>query len=140
MNNLEKFEGLTFNTIYYLTYHIILQTVKNKPILEGTVRDTLISCLESFSWTDGSQIFRFQVLPDHVHIFVIARTSRSVDKIVSDIKRVTNREIAIQQYHGVLHIVWEPEYYYFSDVSTKSSFETNKFHDYSKYKMYDTPG
>jgi len=74
------------HSVYNLSYHIIWIPKYRKHILTGQIHDTLHSILLEKAKSIGCSIEAFEIMPDHIHIFLVAKPTLTVSYIVNQLK------------------------------------------------------
>ncbi len=76
--------------IYLLNYHLIWCPKRRKKILVNKVKDRLKQIIEKKAYDLDIEIIAFEIMPDHIHIFISAYPTIPVHKIVKEFKGVSS--------------------------------------------------
>ena len=78
------------HTVYNVSYHIIWIPKYRKRILTEDVKSSLIKYLLEKASKLNIMIESYEIMPDHVHLFVKAKPSISIANIVKNLKGYTS--------------------------------------------------
>ena len=82
---------------YYCGYHFVWVPKYRQPILVGAVADVLNQMIKRIAEEDlGCQVEAVEVMPDHVHLFLVCPPRLAPAQIVKHIKGKTARQLLIQ--------------------------------------------
>ena len=70
------------NKVFLVNYHLIWCPKRRKKVLVGDIKDRLENIVRGIALENGIDILAFEIMPDHVHIFVSAYPDITVHKIV----------------------------------------------------------
>ncbi len=76
--------------IYLLNYHLIWCPKRRKKVLINKVKDRLKQIIEKKADDLDIEIIAFEIMPDHIHIFISAYPTIPVHKIVKEFKGVSS--------------------------------------------------
>ncbi len=76
--------------IYLLNYHLIWCPKRRKKVLVNKVKDRLKQIIEKKADDLNIEIIAFEIMPDHIHIFISAYPTIPVHKIVKEFKGVSS--------------------------------------------------
>ena len=74
------------NQIYLINYHLIWCPKRRKPVLIGKVRDRLKDIIYKVAKEKEVEILAFEIMPDHLHLFISAHPTIAVHKLVKAFK------------------------------------------------------
>lgn len=105
-------ERVARHSHYNLNYHVVLTPKYRRAVLTGQVRERLIEVASAVCAEREWLILGFEVMPDHVHLFISCPPKWAPSDIVKIVKGVTAR-----------HILKE-----FPHLSRRGHFWTNAFY------------
>src|SRR3990172_8614408 len=76
--------------VYLLNYHLIWCPKRRRPILIGQIKKRLQQVLQVKAEQMKIKIIAFEIMPDHIHIFVSAYPTIPIHKIVKNFKGVSS--------------------------------------------------
>lgn len=76
--------------VYNVSYHIIWIPKYRKHILIGRIRDSLINHLIKKADELNIKIEAYEIMSDHVHLFIKSNTYMPINKIVQQLKGYTS--------------------------------------------------
>ena len=76
--------------VYLINYHLIFCPKRRRPVLVGKVKSRLIQIIRDKARQIGVELIAFEIMPDHIHIFVSAYPIIPVHKIVKEFKGVSS--------------------------------------------------
>jgi putative transposase len=76
--------------IYLLNYHLIWCPKRRKKVLVNKVKDRLKQIIEKKADDLNIEIIAFEIMPDHIHIFISSYPTIPVHKIVKEFKGVSS--------------------------------------------------
>jgi len=101
--------------VYNINYHMVWSTKYRKKVLIGDVREYLMQLHKQIAEDKGILLKEQEVMPDHVHLFIIAHPKFSPSQIVKIFKGITAKsmfekfpDLKKQMWRGHL---WNPSYY-----------------------------
>lgn len=98
--------------VYLLNYHLIWCPKRRRPVLIGNVKKRLMQIIKDKSIQMGVKIIAFEIMPDHVHIFVSASPNISVHKIVKNFKGISSNILRKEFPHLLkLPSLWTHSYF-----------------------------
>lgn len=77
--------------VYLLNYHLVWCPKRRKKVLVDKIKDRLEQIVNNKAGELDTEILAFEIMPDHVHLFVSAYPTLSVDKIVKGFKGISSR-------------------------------------------------
>jgi putative transposase len=99
--------------IYNISYHIVFCPKRRKQILTGDLKNDLIEIFNSVCSEMGITIEFFEIMPDHVHLFVSSKPHISPHIIVKRLKGRASRLLRAK-YAEVLNklpAMWSSSYF-----------------------------
>jgi REP-associated tyrosine transposase len=81
------------HAVYDLKYHIVWIPKYRKMILKGSVAESLKTIFYGIAERYEMEIDTLEVMPDHVHVFLIAPPKYSPSHVVQILKSVSAREL-----------------------------------------------
>ncbi len=101
--------------VYNIGYHIIWCTKYRKKLIYGEIETYLKRLVRAKYRTLGFRIGQMETMPEHVHIFVIARQVTEPSRIVAQIKGYTAHELLhlfprLRRRWGAL-VLWSKSYF-----------------------------
>lgn len=98
--------------VYNISYHIVWIPKKRRRILTGSVKQFLEQSLIETAKKLSSTIVKYEIMPDHVHIFIKCPPTISVSKIVKNLKGrsaydIKHRFVKFRTWKAI----WTPSYY-----------------------------
>ncbi len=81
------------HAVYELKYHIVWIPKYRKMILKDTVAESLKTIFYGIAERYEMEIDTLEVMPDHVHVFLIAPPKYSPSNVVQILKSVSAREL-----------------------------------------------
>lgn len=100
-------------SVYSLKYHVVWCPKYRRPVLVGQVADDLKALLHEKAEVLGAEIHSLEVMPDHVHLFVVSDPTLPVQFLVNQFKGYTSR-ILRDRYPDLrsrLPALWSRSYY-----------------------------
>ncbi len=85
--------------VYNCNYHIIWIPKYRKRVLIGQVKEMLSELFRSIAESQEMNILSFEIMPDHIHLFVSAPPRLSPAEIVNVFKGVTARMLRMKLPH-----------------------------------------
>jgi putative transposase len=73
-------------TVAMLRYHLVWSTRRRRPVLTGEVAERLKVLLDETARSIGVDILKWNIAPDHVHLYVLATPSLAPNQIVHRLK------------------------------------------------------
>jgi putative transposase len=70
------------NKVFLVNYHLIWCPKRRKKVLVGDIKNRLENIVRGIALENGIDILAFEIMPDHVHIFVSAYPDITVHKII----------------------------------------------------------
>jgi len=111
--------------VYLLNYHIIFCPKRRKAVLVGKVKDRLLRIIQDKASQIQVDIIAFEIMPDHVHIFVSAYPTILIHKIIKAFKGVSSH-ILRKEFPHLLKIPSLWTHSYFVSTAGNISSETVK--------------
>lgn len=98
--------------VYNLNYHIVWTPKRRKAVLVGLIGDRLKQVCEEKSRGMGINIEKMEVMPDHVHLFILAHPAISPHQIVKGLKGFSSHVLR-REFPQLLRLpcLWSPSYY-----------------------------
>jgi len=101
--------------VYNVGYHMVWSVKYRRKVLLGYIREELSSILNTIAIEKGFEIKEYEIMPDHVHVFVSAKPKFSPSYIYKMLKGISARRMFIrhpglkrQLWSGLL---WNPSTY-----------------------------
>jgi len=107
----------TKGSVYNLNYHLVWCPKYRRRVLIGRVADRLRELLNEIADQYGFEILAYEVMPDHVHLFVSAPPKYSPANLAKLFKGISSRRLRqelsepIHNHIWKLGILWSPSYY-----------------------------
>ncbi|MGE5443730.1 MAG: IS200/IS605 family transposase [Ignavibacteriales bacterium] len=76
--------------VYLLNYHLIWCPKRRKPVLVGQVKEQLDKVIRQKAKELKINILGFEIMPDHIHLFVSACPTMPIHKIVKEFKGISS--------------------------------------------------
>ncbi len=111
--------------VYLINYHLIFCPKRKRPVLVGKVKSRLIQIIRDKARQIGVEIIAFEIMPDHIHIFVSAYPIIPVHKIVKEFKGVSSN-ILRKEFPHLLKLPSLWTHSYFASTAGNISNETIK--------------
>lgn len=111
--------------IYLINYHLIWCPKRRRPVLVGKVKSKLLQIIKDKSKQIEVDIIAFEIMPDHIHIFVSAYPTIPVHKIVKEFKGVSSN-ILRKEFPHLLKLPSLWTHSYFASTAGNISNETIK--------------
>lgn len=109
--------------VYLLNYHLIWCPKRRKPVLVGQVKEQLDKVIRQKAKELKINILAFEIMPDHIHLFVSAYPTIPIHKIVKEFKGVSSHVLRKKFRHLLkLPSLWTHSY--FASTAGKVSNET----------------
>lgn len=86
-------ERVARHSYYNLNYHVVLTPKYRKAVLTGQVEERLIELVGAICLKREWIVLGFEVMPDHVHLFISSPPRWAPSDIVKIVKGVTARRI-----------------------------------------------
>ena len=74
------------NQVYLINYHLIWCSKRRKPVLVGQVKNRLQQIIKQIAEEKGIEILAFEIMPDHLHLFISAYPNIAIHKLVKAFK------------------------------------------------------
>lgn len=104
---------LNSGCVYNVKYHLVWCSKYRKEVLVGDVAVRLKQVLSDKATEIGIGLETIEIMPDHVHVFVIGQTTEAIQHIVNQLKgassRILRSEFAILK--SKLPCLWSRSYY-----------------------------
>jgi putative transposase len=106
-------ERKTRYAIYNINYHIVWIPKYRKRVLVGEVRDHLVELFRTTASQNDIEILGFEVMPDHVHLFVSAPPRFAPSQVVNMFKGVSARWLRerFPELKKLGDVLWTRTYY-----------------------------
>ena len=111
--------------VYLVNYHLIWCPKRRRPVLVNKVKNRFIQIIKNKAEQIKVDILAFEVMPDHVHIFVSAYPTVPVHKIVKEFKGISSN-ILRKEFPHLLKIPSLWTHSYFASTAGNISNETIK--------------
>lgn len=111
--------------VYLINYHLIFCPKRRRPVLVGKVKSRLMQIIRDKARQIGVEIIAFEIMPDHIHIFVSAYPIIPVHKIVKRFKGVSSN-ILRKEFPHLLKLPSLWTHSYFASTAGNISNETIK--------------
>ncbi len=98
----------TGHAVYDLKYHFVWIPKYRKLILKGDVAEGLKEIFEGIAERYEMEIDTLEVMPDHVHLFLLAPSKYSPSRVVQILKSVSAREV-FRRYPWLREQLWGGE-------------------------------
>ena len=108
------------HAVYLLQYHLVVVTKYRHPVINGNLKDRLISL--SYEIIEGhwkGKILEINTDQDHVHILFEISPQTQLSKLINNYKTVTSRLIRKEFSEELRPYYWKP--YFWSDTYFISS-------------------
>jgi len=101
------------NTVYNIGYHIIWIPKYRKAILKGSFKDIIKKSLFDKAQDLNITIEEYEIIPDHVHLFIKCSPNHRVSDIVRQLKGYSSYILrkAYPKYRIKYKCLWSPSYY-----------------------------
>ena len=80
----------TTHTTYNISYHVVFSPKYRYNLLRYKAADVLKELIQEKATELGISIPAMEVMPDHIHLFVVAKPSLPIDTIVMQLKGYTS--------------------------------------------------
>ena len=99
-------------SVYNLNYHLVWVVKRRKPFLVGNIAEDLKTLIRDRATNMGVTIESFEVMPDHVHLFVSSPPKLSPHQLVKRFKGAASKKLR-NKYPQLLRIpaLWSGSYY-----------------------------
>ena len=98
--------------VYLINYHLIFCPKRRRPVLVGKVKNRLMQIIKDKAKQIEVGIIAFEIMPDHIHIFVSAYPIIPVHKIVKELKGVSSNILRKEFPHLLkLPSLWTHSYF-----------------------------
>jgi putative transposase len=74
------------NKIFLINYHLIWCPKRRKKVLTGNIKTRLEAIVYEIAKEKGIDVLAFEVMPDHVHLFISAYPDITVHQIIKAFK------------------------------------------------------
>lgn len=98
----------TRHAVYDLKYHFVWIPKYRKLILKGDVAEGLKEIFEGIAERYEMEIDTLEVMPDHVHLFLLAPPKYSPSRVVQILKSISAREV-FRRYPWLRKQLWGGE-------------------------------
>ena len=98
----------TRHAVYDLKYHFVWTPKYRKLILKGEVAEGLKEIFEGIAERYEMEIDTLEVMPDHVHLFLLAPPKYSPSRVVQILKSISAREVS-RRYPWLRKQLWGGE-------------------------------
>ena len=108
------------HAVYLLQYHLVVVTKYRHPVIDGNIKDRLISL--SHEIIEGhwkGEILEINTDHDHIHILFEVSPQTQLSKLINNYKTVTSRLIRKEFSETLRPYYWKP--YFWSDTYFISS-------------------
>ena len=99
--------------VYNVNYHLVWCPKYRKQVLINGIKDDLKRLIEEKAKELNIEIGGFEIMPDHVHLFISAKSTLPIHYIVQQIKGYTSHELRGKYEHlrKKLQTLWPRSYY-----------------------------
>lgn len=99
--------------VYNINYHLVWCPKYRKSVLTGSVASDFKGLIERKAEELDIEIGGFEIMPDHVHLFISARPTLPVHYIIQQFKGYTSHELRNKYEHlrKKLPTLWSRSYY-----------------------------
>ncbi len=111
--------------VYLMNYHLIWCPKRRRPILVDKVKSRLMQIIKDKAKQIGVEIVAFEIMPDHIHLFVSAYPTIAVHKIIKAFKG-SSSNILRKEFPHLLKLPSLWTHSYFISTAGKISNETIK--------------
>lgn len=111
--------------VYLINYHLIFCPKRRRPVLVDKVKSRLIQIIRDKARQIGVELIAFEIMPDHIHIFVSAYPTIPVHKIVKEFKGISSN-ILRKEFPHLLKLPSLWTHSYFASTAGNISNETIK--------------
>ncbi len=111
--------------VYLINYHLIWCPKRRRPVLVGKVKSRLIQIIRDKARQIGVELIAFEIMPDHVHLFVSAYPTIPVHKVAKEFKGVSSN-ILRKEFPHLLKLPSLWTHSYFASTAGNISNETIK--------------
>ena len=109
---MKKIKGQPYYTnrhsCFLLQYHIVLVTKYRHPILEGKIKESVYTIIQSICDEKGYNILEMNGEPDHIHILLETGTDMKPQEFINIIKTKTARFTRRDYGELLKKWYWEP--------------------------------
>ena len=74
------------NKVFLINYHLIWCPKRRKKVLTGNIKTRLEAIVYEIAKEKGIEVLAFEVMPDHVHLFISAYPDITVHQIIKAFK------------------------------------------------------
>jgi putative transposase len=74
------------NKVFLINYHLIWCPKRRKKVLTGNIKTRLEAIIYEVAKEKGIDVLAFEVMPDHIHLFVSAYPDITVHRIIKAFK------------------------------------------------------
>jgi len=101
------------SAIYNVNYHIIWTPKYRKSILTGDFKVVIENALVEKAKEIGVVIEKYEIMPDHVHLFIVCTPHHKVSEVVQHLKGYSSYKLRSKypQYRKRFKALWSPSYY-----------------------------
>ena len=98
--------------VYNLGYHIVWIPKYRRKILTGKIKEIIGNALQEKAKEIDIKIIKYEIMPDHIHLFIKFKPILSVSKIVMHLKGYSSYVLRKEypQYRKYKSL-WTPSYY-----------------------------
>jgi len=101
--------------VYAIAYHFVWCVKYRHSVLSGQVAETLRELLEATANEHGLAIEALEIMPDHVHLLVLATPQQGIPTLVKLLKGVSARRMFQRHPELKRHLwgghLWNPSYF-----------------------------
>ena len=99
--------------VYNIGYHIIWTPKYRKSILKGKFKNIIEAALKYKSKELKLKLERYEIMPDHIHIFIKCPPKYSISNIVKHLKGYSSYILRSKypKYKELYKSLWSPSYY-----------------------------
>ena len=130
---MKKIKGQPYYTnrhsCFLLQYHIVLVTKYRHPILEGKIKESVYTIIQSICDEKGYNILEMNGEPDHIHILLETGTDMKPQEFINIIKTKTAR--FTRRDYGELLKKWYWKPLFWSDSLERQLFHLNSRNKHS---------
>lgn len=127
--------NLSHHTVYNISYHIIWCPKYRRKVLKAEIEQRLKELLYEKSADLGIAIDEMEVMPDHVHLFIVSKPTLAIHFIVQQLKGFTSHQLRKEfpELKSRLPTLWTRSYYvetigHISEDAIKKYIEDQKKH------------
>ena len=131
------------HSCFLLQYHLVLVTKYRRPVITGTIEDSLKEYTKKYFKDRDCVIHAFECMPDHIHILFDAPPQINLAEFINAYKSASSRSMRSDHPDEVSRYYWKPYFwslsYFMGSVSDRTAAAVKNYINNQKGDLADSP-